>query len=152
MRVMGVHCSTQDAYLAVVDGRVVVDDMPERLRLPAGVESGAGLLEFVEEVRRALGRVAPDHVVILQPEGKQPGASYARIAPRVVIETLLRLCAAQEGISVDLQPRPTVRARLGLPARGSLETHIDRAGPATGQYWAAGRALAALAALSYEEM
>lgn len=151
MRVLGVHCSAKDAYLTVVDDGTVVDGLPERLRLPSGIESGERLLEFLEEVRRTLGEVCPAHVVILQPEGKQRGASYVRIAPRVVLETLIRVCSAQENIPLDLQPRPTVRSRLGLPAKGPLDSHLDHAGPTIGQYWGAGRGLAALAAMSHEE-
>lgn len=145
VRVLGINCTSNEAYVALLEDGVVLDGYPERLRLPGGVEGGEGLLEFIDEVRRTLAQARPDHVVLLLPEGRQRGATYQRIAPRVVLETLVRLAAAQENVPTDLLARATVRARLGLPRSGSLDDQLSHAGTPTGHYWNNGRGLAALA-------
>jgi hypothetical protein len=51
-------------------------------------------------------------------------------------------------LPLDRLSRPTVRSRLGLPARGKFETVVREAVEEVGPYWAAGRAAAAAAALA----
>lgn len=155
MVTLGVNCDPHAAYLAVVEDGRVLAGFPERLRPSTGLELGDRLLEFVSEVRRTFGAISPSRIGLLLPEGRQSGPSHTgsrqSIADRATIETLVRVGAAQEGISLNLVPRPTVRAALSLPRTGSLDSHLAAAGGSpVGQYWAAGRGLAALVALAVE--
>lgn len=144
MRVLGIHCRPDTAYVALVEGATVVPGHPERLRLPTGIETGDGLLECIAESRRLLGQTQPDQIALLLPE---PNAATS--AKRTVFETLIRVAAAEEGTPVNLVARMTVRSRLKLPRSGKLEDHVMAAGCAsTGRYWRDGRGLAALAALT----
>jgi hypothetical protein len=149
MRVLGAACSTEAVNLAVAVNGEVVDGLPERLRPAHGVELGERLLEFIEDVARALAQVRPDRVALLLPEAHRRGTtSYQRVAPRVTLETLLRVAAARERYPLSLVARPTVRAALGLPKKGALDDHLGAAGTPVGRYWRDGRGLAALAALA----
>ena len=148
MRVLGVNCNTSEAHLAVLDDGAVVDGLTERLKPASGVEIGDRLLEFKADVRRALAEIRPAQVLILMPERRQPSASYQGLMPRIVIETLVRVAAAEEQVPLDLVTRERVRAALKIK-KGKLDDHVDLAGDPIGKYWKAGRALAALAALTH---
>ncbi len=142
MRVLGIHCSPQAAYLTVIEDGAVLSGLRERLLPPAGLETGEGLLECIREVRRVLGQTGVDRVALLLTE-----ANSSPSTERTVLETLIRVAAAEEGTPVELVARPTVRSRLGLPKSGSLGSHVARAaGPKSGHHWNEGRGLAAMAA------
>lgn len=146
---LGAACSTGEVNLAVVADGHVLDGFPERLRPAQGIELGERLLEFIEDVARVLAQVKPDRIALLLPEMQQRGTtSYQRVAPRVTLETLLRVAAARDEYPLSLVPRPTVRAALSLPKKGVLDDHLDAAGTPVGRYWRDGRGLAALAALA----
>jgi len=150
-RILGVNCDPHAAFLAAVQGGAVVDGLPERLKPPEGMELGDRLLEFVDEVRRVIGRVGPSRVGMLLPESGKHQPPHKSISSRVTIETLVRVAAAQEGVPVDLLARATVRARLQLPKKGALSTHLDAgAGPPVGKYWTTGRGLAAMVGRAVE--
>ena len=148
MRVLGATCSTAEVHLVVVTDGQVLDGLPERLRPAQGIEMGERLLEFIEDVARVLAQVKPDRIALLLPETQQRGTSYQRVAPRVTLETLLRVAAARNGYPLSLLARPSVRAALGLPKKGALDDYLDTAGTPVGRYWRDGRGLAALAALA----
>lgn len=136
------HCGPRIAYLAVLEDGAVDPDAPDRIQAPTGMETGEGLLECIREVQRKLAQARAERVALLRAE-----ANAAPSPERAEFETLIRVAAAQEGTPLDLVARATVRSRLGLPRRGSLETHITLgAGPASGRYWREGRALAVMAA------
>lgn len=146
---LGVTCSTGEVNLVVVVDGEVIDGLPERLRPAQGIELGERLLEFIDDVARVLAQVKPDRIALLLPESQQRGTtSYQRVAPRVTLETLLRVAAAREGYPLSLVARATVRAALSLPRKGTLDDHLEAAGPSVGHYWRDGRGLAALAALA----
>lgn len=52
-------------------------------------------------------------------------ASYAKLAPRASMDTLVRLACINKAIPVEMLARPTVRARLQLPRKGSLDSHVS---------------------------
>ena len=146
-RVMGINCKGDRAYEAVCEGRVVLDGFTERLTMPAALEAGERLLSFIEDVKNELGRVRPTKIVILLPETQERGTTHQRHMPRIMTETLIRVAAEQDGVPVELTHRATVRSRLGLGQRGSLDTHLGCL-ERRGNYWTTGRGLAALAAAS----
>jgi hypothetical protein len=151
-RILGINCDPHAAFLAVVEGNVVVAGLPERLKPPEGMELGDRLLEFIDEVRRSVGEIGPSRIGLLQPEsGGQFQPTYGSIAARATIETLVRVAAAKERIPVDLVARATVRSRLKLPKTGKLDSHLEAGvGGAVGKYWTTGRGLAALVARAVE--
>ena len=94
-----------------------------------------------------------DPVVVLLPPEQSPRFkfTYAQLAPRVALETVIRLACVRAKIPVDVIPRPTVRSQLGLPLSGELASHVSvRISEGSGPYWSAGRNIAALAALAGE--
>ncbi|MHB8458410.1 MAG: hypothetical protein ACYDBS_12095 [Acidimicrobiales bacterium] len=150
-RFLGVNCDPHAAFLAAVEDGAVVADLPERLKPPEGMELGDRLLEFIDEVRRALGKVGPSRIGLLQPESGKHQPPYRSVTARATIETLVRVAAAQEGVPVDLLARATVRALLDLPKKGTLDGHVEAGiGAPIGKYWTTGRGLAALAARAVE--
>jgi len=125
---------------------------PERLEWPVGEESDrlAGLFQDAQALLREqrVGQLA-----LLLPERgglHQPG--YFVVAPRIALETLIRLAAVTLEIPVAMLERATVRARMGCEKTGGLDKYLDRVvGNAVGKYWAAGRGLAAMVALAAEK-
>ena len=78
MTVVGVNCTPHEAYPAVVDAGAVLDATPERLRPAHGIELGERLLEFIDEVRRVLARVAPTRIGLLLANPLPPPPSHGR--------------------------------------------------------------------------
>jgi hypothetical protein len=152
VKVLGVTCSTGKAFLSVVEGGSVVDAPVQRVEVASLLESSAELDSTLEEIGRAFARLKPDHVVLLLPEqSPRHKRTYQEVAPRVALETLVRLAAVRAGIPIDVMPRATVRSRLGLPRKGELSSHVSaKLSKPVGKYWSAGRDVAALAALAGE--
>lgn len=149
-RTLGVNCTPACAYLALaVDG--TVQPVPDRLEWPAG-EDSERLVALLQDSQGLLKEQQISKLAMLLPGrgGKhQPG--YFTVAPRVALETVIRLAAAMTDIPVAVLDRATVRARLGCEKTGALEEYLDSVIPAAiGQYWKAGRGLAAMAALAAE--
>lgn len=150
MKVVGVTCTSNTALLAGAEDGDVVRLRVEKIEVAHQYEASSELEETQEEIGRAYAEIDPDLVVILKPE---PTAKwgYDLLAPRVALETLMRLAAVEADIDIDLIARATVRARLGLAAKGKLASHVAARIPEpVGPYWAAGRDIAALAALAGE--
>lgn len=134
--------------LAVAEDGEVVHSSCEKL-------SGSGLLEAsdrLEAVRRDVVRVleelAPDEVRILMPEQRYE-ASYPQMAPRVALETVVRLACNAADVPVEMLNRASARSRVGVPRTGRLEDHVPKVVPEpVGKYWNAGRSLAAIAAVA----
>lgn len=149
VRVLGVNCTPHGAYLAVAEEGVILPGHPDQLKPPAGLEVGGRLLEFISDIRNVLAQIKPDRVGLLLAEPKERGGTHQQHMPRLTIETLVRVAAAQEGLPVDLVQRATVRSKLGLSKTKSLDTHLPASGvKAVGKYWNQGRGLAALAAVA----
>lgn len=151
MRALGISCTPNEVLLSMcVDGELV-DDEPQKLAPPANLEAGPALWESIDEVARALKALGPDRVGLLLPEANYK-ATHGKLAPRIVLETLVRLAAAKLGIPTQLLSRPTVRSALGLPRKKGLFHHVDAVfDEPVGQYWTSGRGEAALAAKTLEE-
>lgn len=149
VRTLGVTCNPRIAYLTLALDGVMVEDQVERVEVAAQYEASAELLSTLDEIKRALGRLRPDAVVLLMPEQSRHRRTYQDIAPRVALETLVRIAAVQEGIDIEVLARPTLRARLGIDRAGELSSHVGEViAKPVGQYWTAGRDVAGLAALA----
>ena len=150
--VLGVNCSTDCAYLAVDDDGRLRGDVVELVPAPALGESSDQLLAVLAELERVLAEVAADKVVLLKPEsGRLTKRTHSEHVPRIALETLVRLAAAETGRSIELLARPTLRSRLELPSEGKLVEHVgSRIPEKIGSNWSEERQLAALAALAGE--
>jgi hypothetical protein len=148
--VLGISITSAKAFLAVVQDATVQDGQIERLDVPPADASGSQLSEALADIKRRLAEIKPDVVAIV---GAEPSFTDTEsgLRPRLTFEALTRLAAAERRVSLDLVSRARVRSRLGLPRRGGLGEHISAAGPVVGRYWTAGRAVAALAALTVEK-
>lgn len=149
MRSVGVSCTPHLAYLTLaVDGAIAPTSV-ERIEVAAQYESSEELLSTLGEIRRAFGQLRPDLIVLLMPEQSRHKRTYQEIAPRVALETLIRVAAVQEHTAIEIIARPTVRSRLGISRAGDLASHVDDViSEPVGHYWRAGRDVAALAALA----
>lgn len=143
-RVLGIECKKQEVYLALAyDGRLL-DDEPQRLDVPAVHEETQRLRAFLGDFGRLLAEVGPDEVRILQPETNYE-ATYAQLAPKAALETLIRLACVEADIPASLVHRATLRSRLG--GTGKLDERIAAQIEPVGKYWNVGRKYAAAAAL-----
>jgi hypothetical protein len=98
-----------------------------------------------------LAETQPGVVRVLLPEQTYKG-SYSSLAPRAALETLVRLASDNGDVPVERLHRNTARARVGMPRGGKFEDHITAIIPEPmGRYWAAGRRLAAVAAIAEEK-
>jgi hypothetical protein len=147
MRVAGFHCTKDAAFVAVADGDTVVDGMVERVRVAGNLEGAAAIIAMVDDVEDRLAEIKPERVVVVLREPTYQ-ASHGQLIDQISIETAVRLAAHRRGIGSELLARPTVRTRLGLARRGSLESHAAEVTPTVGRYWSTGRAAAALGALA----
>lgn len=122
----------------------------ERLDVPALGEASARLVETLDDLGRLLADVCPDRVALLLPEhSPQHKKTHAEIAPRVALETLVRLAGVRADVPVEVLARRTVRSRLNLPSKGTLSEHVGRCvHEPVGRYWNDKRDVAALAALA----
>ena len=151
VRVLGVTCSTKVALLTKVEDGAISANSFEKIEVGALHEASAELVATLEEISRALAHIEPDLVVLLMPEQSRFSRPHSEVAARVALETLVRLAAASAEIPVEILPRPTVRARLKLPKKGDLASHVEEVyTEPVGRYWGAGRNVAALAARAGE--
>jgi hypothetical protein len=128
MRSVGVTCTPRIAYLTLAIDGAIAEAPVERVEVAAQYESSEELLSTLDEIKRAFGQLRPDLVVLLMPEQGRHKRTYQEIAPRVALETLVRIAAVQENIALEVLPRPTVRARLGVPKAGLRELFEDLSG------------------------
>jgi hypothetical protein len=112
-------------------------------------EASEQLVATLEDIRRTYAELRPDVIGLLKPEQSQRKHAYDQLAPRVALETLLRVAAVDASIDIEVLARPTVRARLGIPRSGELGSHVSSViAEPVGHYWNAGRDVAGLAALA----
>jgi hypothetical protein len=149
VRALGVTCNPHIAYLTLAVDGLIAQTVVERVEVAAQYEASAELLSTLDEIKRAFGQLQPDAVVLLMPEQSRHKRTYQEIAPRVALETLVRIAAVQENIDIEVLARPTLRARLDIPKTGELSSHVSSViAEAVGRYWTAGRDVAGLAALA----
>jgi hypothetical protein len=149
VRALGVHCTPKGVFLAIVEAGAVLDEDPQRVVVPDGLQTGASLKALSDELHRRLVEARATHAVLLAP------TSYdSRINPtvaRVGAETLVRATAAALRLEVDLLHRATARSLLKVGQKGELEDVIRELIPKpVGRYWTDGRRFAAFAALACE--
>lgn len=145
---MGVNPSANGMWLVCADDGEVVDTSPFRLALPSGMESGQKLAALLDECERALRDLAPDGIVVLDPEvtAKIP---FSQARARVTAETLLALAAAKVDLPYEKLSRAGLRSRLELPRSGKLTALVPQKVPQPlAPHWTGKRDLAALAALA----
>jgi hypothetical protein len=124
VRSVGVTCTPRLAYLTLAINGAIADTPVERVEVAAQYESSEELVSTLNEIKRALGQLQPDRIVLLMPEQGRHKRTYQELAPRVALETLVRVAAVQERIPIEVLPRPTVRSRLGIPRAGELASHV----------------------------
>ena len=149
-RVLGVACFKDEILMAVASDGTLVADRHEKLTTAAVLEETERLVAMQTDLERMLAEVRPERIRILMPEQTYKD-SYSRMAPRVTLETLVRLACIRAGLPVEMLHRVSARSRLGVPRKGKLESHISDVTEPVGKYWNAGRNLAAAAALAEEE-
>lgn len=120
---LGVNCKTDEIPPAVARDGAVADGFPEKLRAPALLEETERLAAMLDDVARVFTEVSPDVVRVLMAEQTYED-SYARIAPRVAPETLVRLAAHRGGTPVELLHHNTARAHLRMPKRGRFDAQL----------------------------
>jgi len=151
MRVIGINCDSSAIYVAVVENGKVSEGRPERVLIPEGLELEDQLLAIFDDVGRVMDEIVPDRIVLLRPESTY-SATHEIFTPRITLEALVRLAAAKKGISLDRMSRQGLRATLGLPRRGTLNSHVASILPEpVGGYWSSGRGLSAMAAIAAEK-
>lgn len=149
MRILGVQCTNRFAFLAVAEGSAVVMSGPPRLAPAQSIDQDNGLWATLSTFGGALDEIGPDKVGLLLPgTGETTKQPHGFWAPRVELETLLRMAAAKRDIAVDRLSRAAVLSRLGLPRRGRFEDLVGGVVPRVGPYWQDGRLCAAAAALA----
>ena len=153
MRVLGVQCTSVFAFLSVVQDGQLVASGPARVAPAQSTDEDHALWQTLATFGDALDEISPSLVRLLLPgTGANAKQTHGAWAPRVELETLLRMAAAKRDIPVHQIARATVVARLGL-ARGSgkkFEDLVRPVVPQQGDYWNAGRLAAASAALAEE--
>lgn len=152
MRALGLHCTSQYAFLALVESGRVQDGLTERLAMSQQHEADQRLWATLDDFSRCLDEADPAAMGLLLPETTSR-QTHEQATPRIVLETLARLAAAQRGVPLERLHRRTVRSRLGLPSSGPLKEHVATVFPEPcGRHWAEGRGLAALAAKAAGEV
>lgn len=150
--VLGVTCSAQAALLTGIEQRAVTEMPVYRIDVGSIAEASDALPSTLEEIGRTLSQLHPSLVVLLLPEqSNRHKYTHSQLAPRITLETLIRLAAVQAQTPIDVLSRRAVRSRLGLPFSGDLAGHVAAKFPEpSAPYWKAGRDVAALAALAGE--
>ena len=135
----------------VEDGQVV-ERGPGRLAPAQCTDTDKALWETLGTFEMALDEIAPGCVHPLLPgTGDKAKQTHQAMAPRIELETLLRMAAAKRDIPVRQVTRARVLTGLGLPRRGRFEDVVRPVVPEQGAYWMAGRLAAATAALTGED-
>lgn len=151
MRVLGVQCTAKFAFLSVVEDGQVIKRGPERLAPAQSTDEDRALWETLSTFETALDEVAPDCVCLLGPgTGQNAKQTHQAVAPRVELETLLRMAAVKRDIPVQRLSRASVLSRLGLQ-RGSFDEQVRPIVREQGSYWTSGRLAAAAAALAAKD-
>jgi hypothetical protein len=102
VRVLGVHCSTTHAFLAIAEDGTVVTLGPSRIAPVESTHEDAALRQTMESFGSALAEIRPDGVQLLLPESAEnTRQTHGRWRPRIELETLLRLAAARADIPVE---------------------------------------------------
>lgn len=148
MRALGVNGSGKALYLSVaVDGKVE-DAQPYTLAEPAGLAADMQLPALRDEVVRILQALNISRVRVLDAEPNYK-ASYSSLQPRIALESVVLLAAADAGVEGGRLTRARLRSLLELPRGGGLKTHVAAVTSAVGGSWSPNkRDLAALAALA----
>ena len=148
MRVLGVNAASNVLWLACAGPDGLLDVDPTDVRLPTGLETGKQLLAARDDMVRIFRGHDVDRVRLLGAEATYK-ASYTSFVPRLTMETIVALAAAEADIDFVRLPRPKVRSILGLPKTGALETHVGKVCDSQPPHWSPKkRDLAALAALA----
>jgi hypothetical protein len=116
VKVVGVTCSAKTALLAAVENGGVIPIDVQKIDVGYQYEASREFVATQREVERGIAQVQPDLVVLLKPE-LMVRWTYDAVAPRVALETLVRLAAVAGDIPIDVLSRPTVRLALRATSR-----------------------------------
>ena len=148
-RLLGVSCSGDAAFFALVVDGSFLDEEPRRIEPPEVLGGGDRLVDFRNRMRREITRAGAEVVVIVTSSYR---ADYQQIAARATLETLIRLAAAEEGIPSEFMHQKRARSRLGLPSKGGFgevaQRYLRDRVASSPVYWSEGRAAAAAVALA----
>lgn len=151
MRVLGVQCTAKHAFLSVVEDGNVVKLGPERLAATKSTDEDQALWDTLSTFGTTLDEIHPSRIYLLLPgTGENAKQTHQSWAPRIELETLLRMAAAKRDIPCRRVPRASVLSQLGLP-RGPFEDSVRPVIAEQGRYWMAGRLAAAAVALGGEK-
>lgn len=133
LTVLGVNCTTDCAYLAVSENGELRDDAVELIPVPALGESPEQLVAVLDELKRVFAEVGAEKVMLLKPEsGRMTKRTHSEYTPRIALETLVRLAAAQTSRPVELLPlqwRAPKCPSMALPratCAASRDAHLRR--------------------------
>jgi hypothetical protein len=148
-RTLGVSCTNKFAFLAVVENGEVLERGPVRIGAARSTDKDKALWETLDTLKTTIREIAPTRIALLLPgTGEHSKQTHSMMAPRIELETLMRMAAAQIGLPVNPLTRATVRARLGVTNKGSFDDAVRPAIAESGPYWTAGRLGAAAAAIA----
>jgi hypothetical protein len=146
-RSLGIWAKKEAVYLAVAEDGALLDRDPQRIDAPSIMDANERLGGLLTSFRHALDDISPQVAGILQPEQTYQ-ASYSEFAPKLALETAVRLACDERQVPVEVLHRATARARLGFDRSGTLDSQIAERIETVGKYWNAGRKYAAVAALA----
>jgi hypothetical protein len=130
----------------------VVARGPARIAPTRSTDEDEALWQTLDTFRTTLFEIAPERIALLLPgTGNHAKQLHGTMAPRVELETLLRMAAAKLDLPVERLAHSTVRSRLGVASKGDFEDIIRPVVTEVGPYWTAGRLGAAAAAIAGAE-
>src|SRR5262249_19214841 len=122
-RALGIWAKKGEIYLAVAEDGQIVEMDPQRIQAPAVMEASERLSGFLVSLRHALGDLPPERARILQPESNPP-SPYGNLAPKIALETAVRVVCDETHVPVEVLHRAPARSRLGLERNGTLDRRI----------------------------
>jgi len=137
------------AFLAVAEDGALVVNEPQRVGHAVSTDEDNALWQTLGTFADLLDEIRPDRIALLLPgTGTNARQTHGALAPRVELETLLRMAAARSNRPVERLSHAGVRSRLGLSRSGPFEVVVRARIPRVGDYWTAGRLFASAAALA----
>jgi hypothetical protein len=147
MRVLGVNTVGKAAWLALAEGDSPLTGVPLKIDAPPGLEEGSGLLAVKNDVKRILLSHEVGRVRILGAEGTYQDTQAGWI-PRLTLETLFFIAAAEADVDCRRLSRPKVKGLFGFDGRGALHVHAAKILEPSAPHWTKKRDLATLVALA----
>ena len=97
VRVLGVQCTAQFAFLMAVQEGQIVELGPARLAPAQCTDKDKALWETLGTFGMALDEISPGCVHLPPGTGDKAKQTHQEMTPRIELETLLRMVAAKRG-------------------------------------------------------